>query len=80
MPYILDADWIIHSLAGQSRAVTTLRQLLTERLAVSLVTVGEIYEVAFNSVNPEAHLASFRRFLAPIRIVNRNEGIIERFA
>jgi tRNA(fMet)-specific endonuclease VapC len=60
--------------------VTALRHLLPERISVSWVTVGEIYEVAFDSVNPEAHLVSFRRFLAPIRIVNLNEGIIERFA
>jgi predicted nucleic acid-binding protein len=44
------------------------------------VTVGEIYEGAFNSPNPGARLDTFRRFLAHYRILNLNDPIMERFA
>ena len=80
MPYILDTDWAINAMARRRRADTTLRRLAQAGVAVSLVTVGEIYEVAFNSPNPEAHLTSSRRFFRPFRILGLNDAIMERFA
>lgn len=80
MPYILDADWIIHALHGRQRANNTLRDLATDRIYVALVTIGEVYEVAFNSPNPEAHLNALREFLLPYRIAQLNEAVVERFA
>ena len=80
MPYLIDTDWIIQALAGRDRAVNTLRRLAPQRLAVSLITLAEVYEVAFNSPNPAAHLASFRQFLAPFRVLTLSEPIVERFA
>jgi predicted nucleic acid-binding protein len=52
MPYLLDADWAIQALAGRTDAVATIRRLAPARIAISVVTVGEIYEGAFNSPNP----------------------------
>lgn len=80
MSYILDADWIIEALAGRSRAVTTLNRLASEQIATTWVTVAEVYEGAFYSPNPEAHLAAFRDFLGAFRVLNLNEPIVVRFA
>jgi tRNA(fMet)-specific endonuclease VapC len=78
--YLLDADWIIQALGNRQPAVRTLQHLATRRVYVSYVTVGEIYERAFDSVNPDAHLVSFRRFLSPYRVLTLTDPIMERFA
>ena len=79
MSYILDADWVIQALADRPTATNGLRRLLPERITIRWVTVGEVYEGAFNSPNPQAHLDRFCRFLNPFEILDLNEPIIERF-
>jgi len=80
MPYLLDADWVIHALAGRRQAVETLKRLAPDGIAISWVTIGEVYEGAFGFPDPAAHLASFRRFLQPFRILDLDDPIMERFA
>ncbi len=80
MSYILDADWIIDALAGRRAAVATLHQLAADGLAVSVITLGEIYEGAFRYASPQTHLDSFRRFLAPFRHLGVTDPIMARFA
>lgn len=42
--------------------------------------MAEIYDAAFNSPNPEAHLANSRQFLGGLRTIGLNDQIAERFA
>ena len=44
------------------------------------MTVGEVYEGAFSNPDPEAHLASLRRFLAAFRVLPLTDPIMEGFA
>jgi tRNA(fMet)-specific endonuclease VapC len=78
--YLLDSDWIIQALGNRQPALHTLDRLSSSRIYVSYITVGEIYERAFDSVNPDAHLLSFRQFLSPYRILTLSDSIMERFA
>ena len=80
MRYVLDADWIIQVLAGRSEAVLAHKRINPEEIAVSYITIGEIYDVAYTYANPEAHLQTFRQFLAPFPLLDLNEPIMERFA
>lgn len=80
MPYLLDTDWIIQALAGQAQSVQTLHLLAPQGMAISWITIGEIYEGAFGSPDPPAHLAAFRQFLRPFPILDLNDPIMERFA
>jgi predicted nucleic acid-binding protein len=80
MPYLLDADWAIEALANRPRAVTALRRVVGQGLAISLITVAELYEVAFNSPNPDAYVDHLRRFLAPLRVLALDLETVERFA
>jgi predicted nucleic acid-binding protein len=80
MPYLIDADWIINALAQRRQADTILAQLVPDGIAVSIVTVGEIYERAYDLPDPDARLALFRGFLAPFQHLGLDEHIIERFA
>lgn len=50
--YLLDTDWVIQALARREPAAQTLERLTGSRVYVSYVTLGEVYERAFTSVNP----------------------------
>ncbi|MCL6536967.1 MAG: type II toxin-antitoxin system VapC family toxin [Armatimonadetes bacterium] len=80
MGYILDADWVIQALAGRSDAGRVLDQLANRKVAISVLTVGEVLEGAFRSANPQAHIERLRRFLSPYHILSVTEPIIEQFA
>ena len=80
MRYLLDADWIIQVLAGRREAVVAHKRINPEEIATSYITIGEIYDVAFSYANPQAHLQTFRQFLAPFPVLDLNEPIMERFA
>jgi tRNA(fMet)-specific endonuclease VapC len=77
---VLDADWIIQATKGQPIAAQTLRRLSPRRISVSWVTVAEVYEGAYNSVNPEARILLFRTFLRPFRYIGISDGIALQFA
>jgi tRNA(fMet)-specific endonuclease VapC len=80
MPYLLDSDFAIRAMSSHPEAVTSLRRLAPRHLAISVVTMAEIFEGAFNSPNPSARLGIYRRFLAPFRLITLNEPIVELFA
>lgn len=80
MFYLLDTDWMIQAMIGQRVAGNALRHLSPGQIAVSLLSVAEVYEGAFNSPNPQGHLISFRHFLDPYHLLVPNEPIVERFA
>jgi predicted nucleic acid-binding protein len=80
MDYLLDTSWIIQVLAGRSEVANRHKKMNLSKVAVSYLIFGEIYEAAFNYTNPQAHLSSFRQFLAPYKILNLNDPIMEQFA
>jgi predicted nucleic acid-binding protein len=80
MAYILDADWTINALARKRQAHTILSRAAPAGISISRITIGELYEGAFDSPNPEAHLATLREFLRPFRILGINDPIMEQFA
>jgi tRNA(fMet)-specific endonuclease VapC len=80
MAYLLDSDWLIDALAGRRRAVSPLERLSSQYIGVSVITLAEVYQQAFESTNPNAYLHSFRRFIAPFRIIPVTEPIAVRFA
>jgi tRNA(fMet)-specific endonuclease VapC len=80
MQYLLDADWVINALAGKRNADTIITDLSEAGIAIAITTVGEIYEGAFRSADPETHLTSLRTFLSPFPVLHASDAIIERFA
>lgn len=80
MAYLLDTDFVIELLRGRARALRTLSDLGSQRLAISLISVGETYEGAFRSANPQQHLGHFRDLLRPFPVLELNDPIMERFA
>jgi tRNA(fMet)-specific endonuclease VapC len=80
MAYLLDSDWVIHALAGRSRALSALERLSSHHIGMSVITLAEVYQQAFESTNPDAYLATYRGFIAPFRVIPVTEPIAVRFA
>ncbi len=80
MAYLVDADWVINALAGRSETIEVLQNAAVEGIAISLVTVGEIYEGAFGFPDRQVHIARFREFVSPLHLLTLNDEIMLRFA
>src|SRR5207248_9984205 len=57
-----------------------LQRLHAEDVAISLVTIGEIYEGAYLFTNPDQYLTIFRQFLRSFPVLTLNDPILEQFA
>jgi predicted nucleic acid-binding protein len=51
MPYLIDSDVVIDHLADVPAATTLLEQLVTEGIAVSIITYMEAYQGVLSSPN-----------------------------
>src|SRR6266508_260857 len=80
MPYLLDSDWCIQSLRRHAGAVNVIRQVRGGGIAVSWITIAEVYEGAFWSPNPQSLLMAFRHFFSPLKVFNLDDPIAERLA
>jgi len=52
LSYLLDTDWIIHYLNGYREVVKKLSTLRKEGLAISIVSLAELYEGVYYSTRP----------------------------
>ncbi len=78
--YLIDADWTIDALARAPR-VRALDSLLEVGVAISCITIGELYEGAYRrSPHPQERIATYRAFLARFEKLPVDEPIAERFA
>ena len=80
MSYLVDSDYMADWLKGRPEAVTLLRTLAPEGLAISLITYGEIYEGIYYGSNPRKHEQGFLRFLRQADVLPLNKPIMKRFA
>ena len=79
MSYLVDSDWMIDGLSGRRRTLAFLEEHRDEGLGVSLVSLGELYEGAYGSPEPEAHLVSLERFLALFTVVPLSDETMQHF-
>ena len=80
MRYLADTDYLIDASGGIATAVRTLERLSNRGVAISVVSLGEIFEGAYGFPDPPALLASYRQFLARFPVVPLSDPIMEVFA
>ena len=66
-------------LNGRAESVTLLGNLLSDGLAISAITFGEIYEGVEFGHDPKRHLAGFRGFLRGVRVIAVNRKVARQF-
>ena len=80
MSYLLDTDWAIQAIAGDLDALGQLQMLAGGRISVSWVTIAELYDGAYRSVNPNVRLARIQQFTHRYPILYPTEQIAIEFA
>jgi tRNA(fMet)-specific endonuclease VapC len=79
MKYLLDTSWAIYYLRGEERVVRKLLSLKEEGLAMSMISLAELYEGVFRSRDPVLAEKSLRDFLTRVSILGIDEKICKIF-
>jgi len=77
--HLLDTDWVIHYLNGQPAVVEKVDALRDDGLALSVISLAELYEGVYHSTNPEGNERALHDFLADVEIIGVDEAICKRF-
>lgn len=64
LSHVLDTAWIILSFRGARAYDQTIHRIGPAQLAVSIVTVAELYEGVYRAANPALHEQYLLRFLS----------------
>jgi tRNA(fMet)-specific endonuclease VapC len=78
--YLADTDYLIDASGGIPAAVRTLRQVAGQGIAVSIVSLGELFEGAYGFADPPRLLAGYRQFLAAYPVLPLTDPIMDIFA
>lgn len=77
--YLLDTDWIISYLNGHPGIVGKLDSLRNAGLAVSVISLAELYEGVYYSTTPEDDERGLEDFLGPVVVIGLDAAICKVF-
>ena len=67
--FLIDTDWIIDHFHGVERVTRRLRELRDRGLAVSVISVAELWEGVYSSKDPARSQAVLQEFLSGVAIL-----------
>ena len=79
MSVLVDTDLVISGMKGVPEVLALLDRFAGEGLAVSTITLAEIFEGAFHTQRPDQHLLRAREFLGRYVILDVSDAIAEEF-
>jgi predicted nucleic acid-binding protein len=79
LSYLIDTDWIIHYLNGNSGIVEKIGLLAKEGLAASVISVAELYEGIYYSTNPAGNEKALNDFLSGISTLGIEDEVCKVF-
>lgn len=77
--YLVDTDWIIFYLRGKEPFVSELKKYQQKGLAISIITVAELYEGVFRSANPKEKEKALKNFIKGVIVLNITKPIVRLF-
>ena len=77
--YLIDTDWIIDHLCGIAPVTQKLQVLEPEGLAISIISLAELYEGVHYSRDPGRSMAAFQQFLTGVVVLPLDEAICDLF-
>jgi tRNA(fMet)-specific endonuclease VapC len=78
--YLVDSDWVIDYLRGREEAVSLLRSMAPDGIAISILTFGEVYQGVLFGRDRENNERAFRNFLRGADVLTLNRSIMRRYA
>ena len=80
MRYLVDTDWAIHYLNGHPQIVKKLDELKEQGLALSVISLAELYEGVYYSTDPDGNEKDLNDFLRGVAIIGIDEKTCKEFA
>ncbi len=77
--YLIDTDWVIHYLNDHAAIVKRLNELKTEGLALSVISLAELYEGVYYSTDPEGNERDLNDFLQGVELIGIDEETSKKF-
>ncbi len=79
MRYLVDTDWVIHYLNGNPSIRERLDEVRDEGVAVSVLTLAEVYEGISQSPDAVGEELAFLRFLGGFEVLGLRDDICKLF-
>ncbi|NUO10348.1 MAG: type II toxin-antitoxin system VapC family toxin [Candidatus Brocadia sp.] len=80
MKYLVDTDWIIDHFRGVELITRKLEHIAPQGVAISIISLAEIYEGVFAFKDPAKSQQLLNEFLAPdLKVLGINEDICKVF-
>ena len=79
MKYLVDSDCAIHHLRGSQTIAERLTRYAQHGIAISLVSVAELYHGVFRSRDPQRAELNLIQFLSDLQIIGLNDDICRLF-
>jgi len=76
--YLVDTDWVIHYLNGHREIVARVQDLSPD-IALSVISLAELYEGVFYSRDPQKSEEALQDFLGGVELVGIDEEITRVF-
>ena len=77
--YLVDTDWVINYLRAQPAIVSRLDELQPQGLALSIISLAELYEGVFNSRDPVGDGQDLADFLRGVTVLGIDADIAQLF-
>jgi tRNA(fMet)-specific endonuclease VapC len=77
--YLVDTDWIIDHLCGIAPVSQKLQALEPAGLAISIISLAELYEGVHYSRDPQRSMAALQQFVAGVVVLPIDEAICDLF-
>ena len=77
--YLIDTDWVIDHLNQVERVVRRLQELRPHGLALSVVSLAELYEGVHYSRDPDRSQQALEAFLEEVSVLGIDEEICKLF-
>jgi tRNA(fMet)-specific endonuclease VapC len=79
LSYLIDTDWVIDHFHSVEKVVEKLEELASDGLAVSIISLAELYEGIYYSTDPIENEVALKEFLSGISVIGIDEGICKVF-
>jgi len=77
--YLLDTNQVVYYLRQETRVIDDLQSRRGEGLAVSIISVAELYEGIFRATNPEEAERALKDFLSEVTVLSIDEEVARIF-
>ena len=79
LSYLVDTDWAIHYLNGQKRIRKRLEEYREVGVALSLISLAELYEGIYYSTDPEGNEEGLNDFVKGLTLIGIHEETCQLF-